>query len=59
MPAAAVKLVPWDPESDSHIERLVQQRKACGWQADHVPIWRDAHLAGTKCIWWIVSLFAV
>lgn len=55
MPKATIKLVPWDPESDSHIQRLVEQRKACGWAAEQVPqLWRDAHLAGTKCIWWIV-----
>lgn len=56
-----VDLVPWDPESADHIDRLVEQRYQCGWAYGRDLIgktWKDAHLAGTKCMYWIVrSLF--
>ncbi|KAL2755368.1 hypothetical protein ACRALDRAFT_1064493 [Sodiomyces alcalophilus JCM 7366] len=48
------RLIPWDPESDEHVERLVQQRIACGWNADKVASeWKEDQLAGRKCIYWI------
>lgn len=56
MSRIAVELVPWDPESQEHAERLIEQRIACGWHADKVEgPWRDAQRAGTKCIYWVVS----
>ncbi|ROT35091.1 hypothetical protein SODALDRAFT_77547 [Sodiomyces alkalinus F11] len=48
-------LMPWDPESDEHVERLIQQRIACGWNAERVASeWKDEQLAGQKSIFWIV-----
>ncbi|KAI9148211.1 hypothetical protein HJFPF1_12038 [Paramyrothecium foliicola] len=54
MAKPTVTLIPWDPESPEHIDRLVQQRLRCGWHYLRVhEQWRDAHLAGTKCIYWL------
>lgn len=50
-----VILIPWDPESPEHVERLYQQRVACGWcLSDVEEIWRDAQRRGKKAIHWIV-----
>jgi len=52
-----VILIPWDPESLEHVERLYQQRVACGWhQSDVEEIWRDAQRRGKKAIQWIVCI---
>jgi ribosomal protein S18 acetylase RimI-like enzyme len=54
MAKPSVVLIPWDPASQQHIDRMVEQRRTCGWHAQRVPVqWRDAHLAGTKCVYWI------
>jgi hypothetical protein len=54
---AAVILLPWDPESPKHVERLYQQRIACGWNSQAVDeVWRDAQRTGKKAIRWIVRL---
>ena len=56
MPRADVKFIPWDPTSTQHVEKLILQREACGWNAPNVKTqWRDAHLDGSKCLYWIVS----
>lgn len=56
MSRIAVELVPWDPESPEHAERLIEQRLVCGWHADKVEgPWRKAQIDGTKCIYWVVS----
>ncbi|KAJ5917287.1 hypothetical protein N7466_010841 [Penicillium verhagenii] len=50
-----VSLIPWDPLSEPHRERLYQQRVECSWDMDKVnEIWKDAQLRGEKCIYWIV-----
>ncbi|KAF4955664.1 hypothetical protein FGADI_4357 [Fusarium gaditjirri] len=55
MPKPAVTLVPWDPNSPEHVERMVEQRIICGWQASIVPTeWKDEHINGTKCLYWII-----
>ncbi|KAH7117282.1 hypothetical protein B0J13DRAFT_571188 [Dactylonectria estremocensis] len=55
MPKPKVNIIPWDPTSQPHIDRMVEQRRQCGWHEKRVPVeWRDAHLAGTKCVYWIV-----
>ncbi|KAF4496127.1 hypothetical protein FAGAP_7717 [Fusarium agapanthi] len=34
--------------------RMVEQRIICGWQASIVPtVWKDGHINGTKCVYWI------
>ncbi|CAM1502189.1 Fc.00g041730.m01.CDS01 [Cosmosporella sp. VM-42] len=49
-----VQLIPWDPESTDHVERLVEQRVECGWHHDKVkPVWRGEQTFGIKCIYWI------
>ncbi|SPO04643.1 uncharacterized protein DNG_07328 [Cephalotrichum gorgonifer] len=54
MSGTTVTLIPWDPESAEHSERLIEQRIACGWHADQVKgSWREAQRAGTKCIYWL------
>lgn len=57
-PATRVELFPWDPDSPTHIERLVEQRIQCGWHFERVdPKWRKEQRDGTKLLFWIVSTF--
>ncbi|KUJ07232.1 uncharacterized protein LY89DRAFT_631812 [Mollisia scopiformis] len=49
-----VVLVPWDPDSRAHAERMVQQRIACGWHQDTVPKWQIRQREGKKNLQWIV-----
>jgi len=51
-----VTLVPWDPESAEHRERLYQQRVACGWKIDEVENWRLLQRRGLINLWWVVFL---
>ncbi|KAH7176422.1 hypothetical protein EDB81DRAFT_850327 [Dactylonectria macrodidyma] len=55
MPSASqVRLIPWDPDSKEHVDRLFEQREDCGWDSEKVdPLWRDRQRSGTKCIFWI------
>ncbi|KAM5346971.1 hypothetical protein ACJ41O_009976 [Fusarium nematophilum] len=58
MPSATrrekIQLVPWDPDSPEHIERLISHRVQCGWHEERVgPQWRGEQKAGEKCIYWI------
>ncbi|KAJ5130545.1 uncharacterized protein N7515_006584 [Penicillium bovifimosum] len=49
-----VVLFPWDPESDIHRKRLVEQRVECSWHREKVEKeWRDQQVRGDKCIYWI------
>lgn len=53
---AVVDLVPWDHESKEHIQRLIEQRIACKWDAEYVEgPWVEEQRAGDKCIYWLVS----
>ncbi|KAJ4044356.1 hypothetical protein NW763_011228 [Fusarium oxysporum] len=55
MAKPTVTLIPWDPNSPEHVRRMVEQRIICGWQASTVPTeWRDGHINGTKCVYWII-----
>ncbi|CCT66547.1 uncharacterized protein FFUJ_03584 [Fusarium fujikuroi IMI 58289] len=55
MPKPNVTLIPWDPSSPEHVKRMVEQRVICGWQASIVPTaWKDGHINGTKCVYWII-----
>lgn len=49
-----IELIPWDAHSESHVERLRQQRLMCGWRAESVDEWRVQQLEGRKALHWIV-----
>ncbi|KAK9365111.1 hypothetical protein V1509DRAFT_612861 [Lipomyces kononenkoae] len=49
-----VALVPWDPDSTEHRERLYQQRIACGWKSDMVDKWQGLQRDGKMAIQWVV-----
>ncbi|KUJ14699.1 uncharacterized protein LY89DRAFT_720181 [Mollisia scopiformis] len=49
-----VLLIPWDPTSPKHVERLVQQRIACGWDHEAVESWRATQESGEFNLQWIV-----
>lgn len=53
--AAKTVLVPWDPESKDHYDRMVEQRKACGWRVAEVPAWKEKQPKGIKMLYWVVS----
>ncbi len=52
-----VVLVPWDPDSDQHVQRLYEQRVACGWKQDKVEVLRSSQREGRMAIHWVVSNF--
>jgi hypothetical protein len=47
-------LIPWDPESLEHVQRLYQQRVACGWYEQDIESWRDRQRSGAIALQWIV-----
>ncbi|KAJ8104396.1 hypothetical protein POJ06DRAFT_244403 [Lipomyces tetrasporus] len=49
-----VVLIPWDPNSSEHRERLYEQRIACGWKADMVEKWQGLQRNGKMAIQWVV-----
>jgi hypothetical protein len=50
-----VQLIPWDPASPEHIQRLIQQRIACGWDREAVEgRWKAAQESGEFNLQWIV-----
>jgi hypothetical protein len=51
-----IVLIPWDPDSPEHAERMTQQRIACGWKEDNVKIWKDLQEEGKVGLHWIVSI---
>lgn len=48
-------LIPWDPDSPEHVDRLVQQRIACGWKREYVENWQDQQREGKIGLHWVVS----
>jgi hypothetical protein len=50
-----ISLVAWDPDSPEHVERLYQQRVACGWNKQAVESWRQLQREGMMAIQWVVS----
>ncbi|KAH6684843.1 hypothetical protein F5X68DRAFT_20690 [Plectosphaerella plurivora] len=53
--STGVALIPWDPTSEDHIQRLIEQRIECGWHEDMPAVyWKKLQLQGTKCIYWVV-----
>jgi 7-cyano-7-deazaguanine synthase in queuosine biosynthesis len=53
---AQIQLIPWDPESPAHVERMIQQRIACGWKHDKIEGYRDLQREGKVTLQWVVSL---
>jgi hypothetical protein len=49
-----VRLMPWDPDSIEHVQRLIDQRIACGWKSELVPQWISPQKEGKIAIQWIV-----
>ena len=54
-----VVLIPWDPDNADHVDRLLQQRIACGWNKDPdvLQSWRESQRQGKMAIQWVVSKF--
>ena len=50
-------LIPWDPESPEQVERLYQQRVACGWYENDVESWRGRQRSGAIALQWMVTFF--
>lgn len=46
-----------DLDDQNQLQRLQSQRKACGWyyEDDHLSRWREAAVAGIKCLFWIMA----
>jgi hypothetical protein len=52
-----IVLIPFDPDSSEHVERIRQQRIACGWKKESKDIekWRVLQREGKMLIHWVVS----
>ncbi|KAK9413359.1 hypothetical protein SUNI508_02558 [Seiridium unicorne] len=50
---ASVVLIPWDPDSPEHVERMKQQRIACGWKLEAVDGWRQLQRDGKIGLHWV------
>jgi hypothetical protein len=50
-----IDLIPWDPDSLERVERLLQQRIACGWNQERIPEWQVLQRSGTNSLQWVVS----
>jgi hypothetical protein len=54
-----INMIPWDPDSPEHIERLIAQRVQCGWSADKVQHpWVQWQREGMRSLFWLVSFFS-
>ncbi|KAH7308697.1 hypothetical protein B0I35DRAFT_100012 [Stachybotrys elegans] len=50
-----IDLIPWDPDSSEHIERLIAQREQCGWSAEKVrDPWAQWQREGMRSLFWLV-----
>ena len=49
-----IQLIPWDPTSPSHIERLTQQRRTCGWDWEYVQSWVEKQESAVFNLSWLV-----
>ncbi|KAI1811802.1 hypothetical protein GGS20DRAFT_561185 [Poronia punctata] len=54
IPPAPVYLIPWDPDSEEHVERMKVQRIACGWKVELVESWRESQRKGDMGMHWVV-----
>ncbi|KAI1420664.1 hypothetical protein F5Y12DRAFT_105189 [Xylaria sp. FL1777] len=50
----AVCLIPWDPDSQDHVDRMKLQRIACGWKVEQVDSWKDPQRKGQAGLHWVV-----
>jgi len=55
-PRTKVQLIPWDPESEEHFNRLYEQRVVCGWKVDKVEGWKERQRKSELGIHWVVSV---
>ncbi|KAF4960741.1 hypothetical protein FSARC_10370 [Fusarium sarcochroum] len=46
-------LIPWDPTSETHFQRMYDQRVACGWRHEEVEEWKNKMLKNEKFLYWI------
>jgi len=51
---AQIELIPWDPDCPAHVERMIEQRIACGWRSDEVELWQQQQRDGKVNIQWVV-----
>lgn len=51
---APVYLIPWDPNSQDHVDRMKVQRIACGWKLEQVDGWRGKQKKGHAGLHWVV-----
>ncbi|KAI1481625.1 hypothetical protein K445DRAFT_313817 [Daldinia sp. EC12] len=49
-----VELLPWDHLSPDHVQRMYDQRVACGWRADEVQSWIESAKKGGKIFYWVL-----
>ncbi|KAI1366288.1 hypothetical protein F5Y08DRAFT_142173 [Xylaria arbuscula] len=49
-----VYLIPWDPDSQEHVDRMKLQRIACGWKVQQVDSWRETQRTGQAGLHWVV-----
>jgi len=52
-----VLLIPWDFTSPEHFQRLIDQRKTCGWDYEGLEAWKAIQESGKFNLQWIVSVF--
>ena len=52
-----VDLIPWDPESEEHVQRMFDQRVACGWKSSFVEKWKIRQREGMMTLQWVVCIF--
>ncbi|KAI1430357.1 hypothetical protein F5Y12DRAFT_709370 [Xylaria sp. FL1777] len=52
--ACKIEIIPWDHLSPEHVQRMHDQRVACGWRANEVPEWVDSAKRGGKMFYWAV-----
>ncbi|KAF3026868.1 hypothetical protein E8E14_015056 [Neopestalotiopsis sp. 37M] len=48
-----VQLIPWDHASEEQVTRLYEQRVACGWRSDEIPLYIESAKRGGRVFYWI------
>ncbi|KAH9903968.1 hypothetical protein F4778DRAFT_74258 [Xylariomycetidae sp. FL2044] len=49
-----VELIPWDHACPGHVKRMYDQRVACGWRQNEVPLYIEGAKRSTKMMYWVV-----
>ncbi|KAI0171765.1 hypothetical protein GGR52DRAFT_547524 [Hypoxylon sp. FL1284] len=57
--ASKIELIPWDHTSPEHVQRMYDQRVACGWRVNEVPSWVESAKKGGKIFYWALLSDAV